>query len=454
MAPTRRRRGPAFGLHLRRRSARVRLTALYCCLFFPSAVVLLLATYIMIILVQHPVVRGLIKGPGGGSVAHAPARHRTTRVLTTSVTLLGHHILDAHEFLFASCIVLAGLIGLSILLGWLVAGRVLRPLRVMTAATRQISERNLHERLALAGPSDELKDLGDTIDGLLGRLEAAFDSQRRFVANASHELRTPLMLSQTLLQVALADPGVTLGSLRAACEEAIAAGKDQEQLLDALLTLARSQRGLGHREPVDFTAVVRDCMSAYEPYAMAKQLRVDADLERAEMDGDGRLISRLVSNLIDNAIRYNVEGGRLEVELATTAADVTLTVTNSGPYVPPDQVSRLLEPFQRAAPDRTASPNGLGLGLSIVADIAKVHDGDLRVRPRPEGGLTVAARFPAVLPPAVTLTAADRPGNRRPAVLGPLSRRHRGYADGSAEHAPDEKRRAGSAGPVPETEVM
>ncbi len=172
------------------------------------------------------------------------------------------------------------MIGASVLLGWLAAGRVLRPLRVMTTTTRQISERNLHERLALAGPDDELKDLGDTIDGLLARLEAAFDSQRRFVANASHELRTPLMLSQTLLQVALANPAITLDSLRAACQEAIDAGKDQAQLIDALLTLARSQRGLDHREPVDLTAVVNDALNAHEPSAAARGLQVDAALDR------------------------------------------------------------------------------------------------------------------------------------------------------------------------------
>jgi signal transduction histidine kinase len=400
----------AVGSRPRRRSARVRLTSLYCCLFFPAGIVLVAITYVLIVIVQLPRVRGVIKLPhesvGGRKTSPKAAADLGSGHMM--LTLPGHLLLDPREFLVGSCIVLVAMTGVSVLLGWLVAGRVLRPLRVMTATTRQISERNLHERLALAGPDDELKDLGDTIDGLLARLEAAFDSQRRFVANASHELRTPLMLSQTVLQVALADPGITLGSLRCACREAIAAGKDQAQLIDALLTLAKSQRGLDHREPVDLTAVVNDALTAHEPSAAAKGLQVEAAVDHATVSGDAALVGRLVSNLVDNAIRYNITGGRVEVGIAAMAAAVTLTVTNTGPLVPPDQVGRLLEPFQRAAPDRTAGPNGLGLGLSIVADIAEAHEAGLEVRPRPDGGLAVAVSFPAVLPAAAALTGGDR----------------------------------------------
>ena len=253
---------------------RFRLTALYCVLFFPSGVALVAITYVVIVLFRSqriiaPLVRST-HGTGpthGGSLTGGVAPHAAAAVpaLGSPTVTIAHEVtLDFPQFLVASCIVLVAMIGVSVLIGWLAAGRVLRPLRVMTTTTRQISERNLHERLALAGPDDELKDLGDTIDGLLARLEAAFDSQRRFVANASHELRTPLMLSQTLLQVALADPAISLDSLRVACEEAIDAGKDQAQLIEALLTLARSQRGLDHREPVDLAAVVNDAVKAHE----------------------------------------------------------------------------------------------------------------------------------------------------------------------------------------------
>ncbi len=404
----------AIGPHLRQRSARFRLTALYCCLFFPSGVLLVVITYVLIVLVQRPVDQAVVTQvshlhsgfPHGGSISGASTPHGTSSHVfdVATVTLPGHIVLFGRELLVGTCIVLVAMIGLSVLFGWLVAGRVLRPLRIMTTATRQISEQNLHERLALAGPNDELKDLGDTIDQLLARLEAAFDSQRHFVANASHELRTPLMLSQTLLQVALANPEITLDSLRAACEEAVDAGKDQAQLIDALLTLARSQRGLDHRETVELRTAVSAALQAHEQSAAARGLKVDAVLDDAGVSGDARLISRLVSNLVDNAIRYNITDGRIEVRLTASTSEATLTVINTGPSVPPDQVGRLLEPFQRAAPDRTVSPNGLGLGLSIVAEIAQAHGASLDVRPRPEGGLSVAVSFP--LDPSVRIEGA------------------------------------------------
>ena len=372
------------------------MTVLYSCLFIPLGVIIVAVTYVIATLrraeaIQNKLVTTCIHGTCTSHSAGGP-----------TVTL-AQLTLSSREFLVGSCIILVALMAATVLLGWLAAGRVLRPLRVMTTTTREISERNLHERLALTGPDDELKDLGDTIDGLLARLEMAFDSQRRFIANASHELRTPLMLSQTLLQVALANPGITLDSLRTTCQEVVVAGKDQAQLIDALLTLARSQRGLDHREPVNLTAVVRDALNGQQAPAAAKRLQVYAALDDASVSGDARLIHRLASNLVDNAVRYNVTGGRVEVTLAATATQTTLTVTNSGPPVPPDQVSRLLEPFQRADPGRAASPIGLGLGLSIVADIADAHGASLAVRPGPEGGLTVAVSFP--VDPAARITA-------------------------------------------------
>lgn len=388
------------------RSARSRLTALYCCLFLPPGVVLVVATYVLIVVIQHPVDQAVLRevshvhgAPTQGSISSGspPSRHAVGAagsVGVARVTLPGHVVLAGSDLIVGSCIVLVALIALSVLLGWFAAGRVLRPLRVMTTTARQISEQNLHARLALTGPRDELKDLGDTIDQLLARLEAAFESQRRFVANASHELRTPLMLSQTLLQVALANPDITFASLRVACEEAIEVGKDQAQLIEALLMLARSQRGLEHRELLDLRAVVEGALNAQAPFASARGLRIDAALEAAEVAGDGRLISRLVSNLVDNAIRYNVAGGHVEVTLVAGATEATLTVTNTGRPVSAGEIKRLLEPFQRAVPEPTATASGLGLGLSIVAQIAEAHGARLEVVPRPAGGLSVGVTLP------------------------------------------------------------
>ena len=379
--------------HLPKRSVRLRLTLLYGCLFLLSGAGLLAITYLL--------VRNALAGPIGtsggtlppsasGGIVHAPAGNG----------LPAQETADLHQLLVQSAIALAIMAVVSIGLGWLVAGRVLKPLRVMTATTRRISERSLHERLATDGPDDELKGLSDTIDELLARLEAAFDSQRRFVANASHELRTPLMLTQTMLQVALADPDLTLDSLRSTCQDVIAAGKDQAQLIDALLILARSQRGLDHRDPVDLAAVVADALSSAEATAASAGLTIDVTIQPAPVAGDDRLLRTLVTNLLSNAIRYNRPRGNIQV-LATGQADrVLLRITNTGPPVPSDQVDRLLQPFQRLSDQRSTDRDSLGLGLSIVAAIAEAHGATLSLRPQPAGGMTVDVALPHSLAPA------------------------------------------------------
>jgi signal transduction histidine kinase len=385
--------------HLPKRTVRLRLTALYCGLFFPLGVALVAITSVVILLSARPVGQAPVVHRHalrrGTSVVHLPISGAGVKAVPQPLVRLGSLNLDLHEFLFGSCITLVAMIVISVLLAWFLAGRVLRPLRTITDTTQNISENDLHRRLALPGPRDELTELGDTIDGLLGRLERAFDSQRRFVANASHELRTPLTVDRAMLQVALADPNITLDSLRAACGEVLEAGREQERLIDALLTLARSQRGLDHKEPVDLAAVISEVLQAHELSAVSRGLQVDASLGDATVAGDARLLFQLVSNLVDNAIRHNVTNGHLQVALAASTNEATLTVTNTGPPVAPEQVNRLLQPFQRGTPDRTASPNGLGLGLSIVADVAEAHAADLEVRPLPEGGLTITVSFPA-----------------------------------------------------------
>jgi signal transduction histidine kinase len=404
--------------HLPRRTVRLRLTLLYSALFLVSGAVLLTITYFLVRnATSGPVT---FRGPNGeiitldkrdrpekGSAPDAAEVPGTeisgsanpdvtpaqARQLEAQARQQHDAVLD--ELLTQSGIALGVMAVLSIALGWLVAGRVLRPLRTMTATTRQISEHNLHERLDVQGPRDELKDLGDTIDGLLTRVEGAFDAQRRFVANASHELRTPLTLERTMLQVALADPHLTLHSLRATCEDVLAADEQQEHLIEALLMLARSQRGLDHRELFDLAAIGRDVLHAHEPDAVASGLTLGAVLSPAPVSGDARLTERLVSNLVENAVRYNIPNGTVQMEIGSSTGRPVLRITNTGPAVPADQVERLLQPFQRLATDRGTEHDGLGLGLSIVTAIADAHGATVTAEPFSDGGLDIEVIFPA-----------------------------------------------------------
>ncbi|HLK01753.1 MAG TPA: ATP-binding protein, partial [Streptosporangiaceae bacterium] len=292
----------------------------------------------------------------------------------------------------------------SVGLGWLMAGRVLRPLRTMTATARRISARSLHQRIAITGPGDELKELGDTFDALLERLEASFRAQRQFVANASHELRTPLARQRTVLEVALRDRRASADSLAVACERALAASEQQEQLIAAMLTLAHGERGLDQFIPVDLAAITEEIALTREPEAATRNLTVDTTTDPALALGDPSLAERLVSNLIDNAIRHNVADGRIAIATGTTEdGRPFLTVSNTGRLIPAEQLPRLLQPFQRLDQARIASSDpapgtGLGLGLAIVAAIAAAHQADLVARPNPTGGLTVEITFRPLSP--------------------------------------------------------
>ncbi len=300
---------------------------------------------------------------------------------------------DQRRLLAWSGVALAFMALASMGLGWLLAGRSLRPLQTITAAARRISASSLHERLALDGPNDELRELGDTFDELLGRLEASFTAQRQFVANASHELRTPLTLERAILEVTLADPDASAASLRAACERVLAIGEEQEHTIDALLTLARSERGVERREPLLLDELSAKVLDERREEIARRGLRLDAELSRAPISGDRRLIERLVANLIDNAIRHNSQEGWLTVASSFEAGEALLTIANSGPLIAPEELSALVRPFRRLGPDRTSQDPGDGLGLSIVDAIASAHGAELAVHAQPEGGLRVEVRF-------------------------------------------------------------
>jgi len=299
--------------------------------------------------------------------------------------------------------------------GWLLAGRALRPLQNITATARRVADRSLNERIALPGPEDEIKDLADTFDAMLERLDRAFDSQRRFVANASHELRTPLTLNRTLIEVALDDPD-TPESLRQLGATLLAVNQRHERLIDGLLTLASAEERLTAHGRVDLADLVR--YLATESLAAAEQAGVEirTTLARAPVDGDPLLLERLAQNLVDNAIRYNIaEHGWVAVTTDTIEGNAILTVENTGPTVAPYEVGDLFEPFRRlTGAERQATPRGnrgAGLGLSIVRSVTHAHGGDLHATTRPDGGLTIQVRIPAVVdaPPEARSEPAPTP---------------------------------------------
>ncbi|MHC3472596.1 sensor histidine kinase [Streptomyces sp. 7R007] len=274
------------------------------------------------------------------------------------------------------------------LLSWWLAGWALRPVTSMTEAARRISEQNLHHRLALTGPDDELHSLADTFDTMLDRLEKAFESQRRFIANASHELKTPLAAQRATLQVGLADPlPENLVEVR---EDLLTINREAEQLINGLLLLARSDRGPDETVSVDLAETVQLVTAELAPQAVRNGINIDLGADtRPTVQGDPVLLRHLLTNLIRNAIQYNDPGGSIRVRLDAS----TITVTNTGPYVPAERIPDLFEPFRRLDVDRTAT-TGHGLGLSIAASIAEAHHATLTAQPGPEGGLALTLRFP------------------------------------------------------------
>jgi signal transduction histidine kinase len=388
---------------LRPRRVRLRLTLLYGGLFVIAGAVLLSILYLLVshspkssfvTYRQGPIVTGTPQPSGPvrttppPPIADTGAKEQAER----------QHEAELHHLLVESAIALAIMVLISIVLGWLMAGRILRPLRTMTDTVRQISARNVHERLAADGPRDELKDLSDTVDGLLERLETAMEAHKRFVANAAHELRTPLTVEHALLEETLIDRNATVDSYRATFEQLLGIRQHQARLLESLLTLTGSERGLDHSEPVDLSAVAKHVLAGCRAQIDRRGLDVGARIEPARTSGDPALVERLVANLFDNAADYNVDGGTVEISTGTEDGRAVVRVANTGPVIPAGQVDRLFEPFQRL--DRTAGPAGHhGLGLSIVRAIAAAHDARLTASANPAGGLDVRVSFPAPAEP-------------------------------------------------------
>ncbi|MDP4501830.1 sensor histidine kinase [Nonomuraea turcica] len=406
-----------------RSTIRVRLTLLYAIAFLFAGLVLIALMYIYF---------------GQSLEQHAARRAATTEQLAADfVGETGHDngkVKQLHEALRVQfqqdrddtmrAMIAWSLASLAVVgllaggLGWLLAGRALHPLQRVIATARRVADRSLHERIALTGPDDEIKDLADTFDAMLERLDRSFDGQRRFVANASHELRTPLTINRTLIQVALDAPDTPESTQRLGAT-LLEVNERNERLIDGLLVLATSDAQLTEHSRVDLADLAHQTVDLSGDAARDARVDIRTSLTPAPVTGDPVLLERLVHNLIDNAVRYNLtEDGWVSITTGTTDGHGYLTVANTGPAIPLDEVSGLFEPFRRlAATDRLIDPHvappdrGAGLGLSIVRSVAHAHHGHVHARPRPDGGLTIHVRIPTT-PPANG--AADKtPTGRR-----------------------------------------
>jgi signal transduction histidine kinase len=428
---------PAGWMRAPRPTARLRLALLYGVLFSLSGATLLAITYLLFERATDPVTlrnggeimfgdvaypaptpgrapQQVIAGTvshGSGGPAPRSMQPQAERLLKQAVKL---HAFDMHELLIWSALALGLMVVASVVLGWVVAGRVLRPVRTIGETARRIGASNLHERLNLDGPDDEFRELATTLDDLLERLEGSFDSQRRFVANASHELRTPLTLDRALLERALRNPEPTEELWRATCERLLVSSMHQDHLIEALLTLARSEGGVKRKEAFELSTAIDSVLLSPELATGDLGLRIHTNARPALVSGDARLIERLVRNLIDNAIRYNRPHGRVDITAGARGGRVFLAVSNTGPEIAVTEIDRLFRPFERLAANRSGHRDGSGLGLSIVKAIADAHGASVTAVPRPQGGLTVEVRFL----PAEEATGLDaQPQRAEPSVI-------------------------------------
>jgi signal transduction histidine kinase len=391
---------------LARPTVRLRLAAIYTGVFLVVGIALIAITYSSLSQQLNSLLSQqlndfapawTIRSPGTTTVVLGPAQEAELNTQLHEV-IAHQRAVTLHQLVVQAAIALALTTALAAAVGWFASARALRPLRSVTATAHRLCQRNLDERIALRGPRDEIKELADTFDEMLGRLAAAFDAQRRFVANASHELRTPLTRLRALIDVSLADPDADAAALRAMAERVQAAAEDQERLIDGLLTLAQGERGLDRAQPIDLADLVTSVLTATASrHPGPHQPQILTELGPAATAGDRDLLARLVANLIDNALSYNIADGWVRIRTGYQDGQATLQVTNTGPVLPAEVVPTLLEPFRRQLPDRTSTSTrrGSGLGLSIVAAITDAHGGTLDLAAQQGGGLQITVGLPA-----------------------------------------------------------
>jgi signal transduction histidine kinase len=402
-----------------RLTVRARLTLIYTALFALCGAIIVAVSYT---LVAQLGLAGQAQQPASSSgVSASFAAQCKSAYLSNDKRFLGNskcpwsilaavgaqaqRALTLRRLLQFSLITLGVVIALAAILGWIFSGRALRPVHRITAAARAASEHNLSARIAPSGPHDELRELAETFDDMLGRLQAAFEAQQRFIANASHELRTPLAVMGTTIDVVVGNPDSTPGELRAMAADIRAAVDHAEHLIGALLILARNERGLTVHQEVDLATVAEDVLDT----AGLSDRQVHATLEPAVISGDPVLAERLIANLVDNAVRYNLAAGDIWISTRTGAENSQLTVANTGPVISPADADRIFQPFQRL--NNRTSHDGFGLGLAIVASIAEIHGGTITARPRNDGGLSVTVTIPSAGAPAqdTDIQALQRP---------------------------------------------
>ncbi|MFZ1995341.1 MAG: ATP-binding protein [Solirubrobacteraceae bacterium] len=383
-------------------SARSRLTLLYTSLFTVGGAVLVSVTYLLVVHSLHDTTTTGIPAASQQTIAQCIKAAQTAGALASRVVIkcaavyangvqagvAAQRSTTLTHLLAYSLLGLIGVTLLAALAGWIVAGRILRPVHRLTAAARAASEQNLSQRIALGGPRDELRELADTFDTMLERLDRAFTSQRQFIANASHELRTPLTVMRTAMDVVLAKPAPTGDELVSMAADVREAVDHAERLIEALLVLARNDQARVLADPLDLAAVAEDALEGRG----ANGITTTITLDDAPVTGDGVLLERLVANLVDNAQRYNIRDGTIMISTTTENGASLLRVVNTGRVIPPEQVDRLFMPFTRLD-DRTRQ-DGFGLGLALVSSIATVHDGTVEATAVSTGGLDITVRLP------------------------------------------------------------
>ncbi|MFI7300649.1 sensor histidine kinase [Streptomyces sp. NPDC050121] len=391
-------RRPQAALPWLRPTIRIRLTLLYGGMFLIAGILLLSIIYLLAanaLNVGSDLPFKILSGQVGSDTCNFPVQPTATELnhaMNECVNEQRQHALD--NLLSRSLLALLGLAIIAFAFGYAMAGRVLSPLGRITRTARAVAGSDLSRRIELDGPDDELKELADTFDDMLERLQRAFTAQQRFVGNASHELRTPLAINRTLLEVHLSDPGAPV-ELQQLGKTLLATNERSEQLVEGLLLLARSDNQIVERKPVDLAEVAEQAIDQVHGEAAAKGVVIRGEQKPAVVQGNGVLLERIALNLVQNAVRYNVpEGGWVEVTTEVQHGQAVLVVSNTGPVVPAYEIDNLFEPFRRLRTERTGSDKGVGLGLSIVRSVARAHGGHIAAQPREGGGLVMRVTLP------------------------------------------------------------